>query len=144
MEILISGILGIIIWQSITLFAFAASNENDDVGLYMGMGLPLILTQLIVAAVKKIKWELFRRKHKFYIFMDTTLEEYNQARKGIFAKPNDMQCFNFDATADHYVVEKESTKRYRYLNSDDVLTPHQIQYGFSGMSADYLNKFKKS
>ena len=59
MEILISGILGIIIWQSITLFAFAASNENDDVGLYMGMGLPLILTQLIVAAVKKIKSDMW-------------------------------------------------------------------------------------
>lgn len=144
MEILISGILGIIIWQSITLFAFAASDENEDVGLYMGMGLPLILTQLVIAAVKKIKWAIFRRKHKLYVFMDATLEEYNQARKEIFAKPNDMQCFNFDATADHYVVEKECSKKYRYLNSDDVLTPHQIQYGFSGMSADYLNKFKKN
>ena len=29
MEILISGILGIIIWQSVTLFAFAASDENE-------------------------------------------------------------------------------------------------------------------
>lgn len=144
MEILISGILGIIIWQSIALFAFAASNENEDVGLYMGMGLPLILTQLIVAAVKKIKWTIFRRKHKFYIFMDATLEEYNQARKGVFAKPENMRCFNFDTTAEHYVVEKESTKRYRYLNSDDILTPYKIQYGFSGMSADYLNKFKKN
>ena len=144
MEILISGILGIIIWQSIALLAFAASNENEDVGLYMGMGLPLILTQLIVAAVKKIKWTIFRRKHKFYIFMDATLEEYNQARKGVFAKPENMRCFNFDTTAEHYVVEKESTKRYRYLNSDDILTPYKIQYGFSGMSADYLNKFKKN
>lgn len=144
MEILISGILGIILWQSIALFAFAASNENEDVGLYMGMGLPLILTQLIVAAVKKVKWTIFRRKHKFYIFMDATLEEYNQARKGVFAKPENMRCFNFDTTAEHYVVEKESTKRYRYLNSDDILTPYKIQYGFSGMSADYLNKFKKN
>jgi hypothetical protein len=144
MEILISGILGIIIWQSVTLFAFAASNENEDVGLYMGMGLPLILVQLIVAAVKKIKWEFFRRKHKFYIFMDATLGEYNQARKGIFAKPKDMQCFNFDATADYYVIEKECAKRARYLNSDDVLTPHQIQYGLPGMSTNYLNKFKKN
>lgn len=144
MEILISGILGIILWQSIALFAFAASNENEDVGLYMGMGLPLILTQLIVAAVKKIKWTIFRRKHKFYIFMDATLEEYNQARKGVFAKPENMRCFNFDTTAEHYVVEKESTKRYRYINSDDILTPYKIQYGFSGMSADYLNKFKKN
>lgn len=144
MEILISGILGIIIWQSVTLFAFAASNENEDVGLYMGMGLPLILSQFVIAAIKEIKWTIFRKKHKFYIFMDATLEEYNQARKGIFAKPKDMQCFNFDTTADYYVVEKESTKGYRYLDSDDILTPHQIQYGFPGMSAGYLNKFKKN
>lgn len=144
MEILISGILGIIIWQSITLFAFAASNENEDVGLYMGMGLPLILTQLVIAAVKKIKWVIFRRKHKFYIFMDATLEEYNQARKGIFAKPENMQYFNFDTTADYYVVEKECSKRFRHLYSDDILTPYKIQYGFPGMSADYLNKFKKN
>ena len=144
MEILISGILGIIIWQSITLFAFAASDENEDVGLYMGMGLPLILAQLVVAAVKKIKWAIFRKKHKFYTFMDATLEEYNQARKGIFAKPENMQCFNFDTTADYYVVENESTKRYRYLNSDDILTPYKIQYGFPGMSIEYLNKFKKN
>ena len=144
MEILISGILGIIIWQSVTLFAFAASNENDDVGLYMGMGLPLILAQLVIAMVKKIKWTIFRRKHKFYIFMDATLEEYNQARKGIFAKPENMQCFNFDPTADYYVVEKECSKRSRHLYSDDILTPYKIQYGFSGMSADYLNKFKKN
>jgi hypothetical protein len=143
MEILISGILGIIIWQSVTLFAFAASDENEDVGLYMGMGLPLILTQLVIAAVKKIKWVIFRRKHKFYIFMDATLEEYNQARKGIFAKPENMRCFNFDPAADYYVVEKECSKRSRYLYSDDILTPYKIQYGFSGMSADYLNKFKK-
>lgn len=144
MEILISAIVGILIWQSITLFAFAASNENDDVGLYMGMGLPLILTQLVVAAVKKIKWGLFRRKHKFYIFMDATLEEYNQARKGIFAKPENMQCFNFDTTADYYVVEKECSKRFRHLYSDDILTPYKIQYGLPGMSVDYLNKFKKN
>lgn len=144
MEILISAIVGILVWQSIALFAFVASNENEDVGLYMGMGLPLILTQLAVAAVKKIKWTIFRKKHKFYIFMDATLEEYNQARKGIFAKPKNMQCFNFDTTADHYVVEKESTKRYRYISSDDILTPYKIQYGFSGMSVDYLNKFKKN
>ena len=144
MEILIGAIVGILIWQSVTLFAFAASNENEDVGLYMGMGLPLILTQLVVTTVKKIKWTIFRRKHKFYIFMDATLEEYNQARKGIFAKPENMRCFNFDTTADYYVVENESAKRYRYLNSDDILTPYKIQYGFSGMSADYLNKFKKN
>ena len=144
MEILISGILGIIIWQSVTLFAFAASNENEDVGLYMGMGLPLILTQLIIAAVQKIRWAIFRREHKFYTFMDATLEEYNQVRKGIFAKPKDMQCFNFDTAADHYVVEKECAKRYRHLYSDDVLTPHQIQYGLPGISVDYLNKFKKN
>lgn len=144
MEILIGAIVGILVWQSFTLFAFVASKENDDVGLYMGMGLPLILTQLIIAVVKKAKWAIFRRKHKFYIFMDATLEEYNRARTKIFAKPEDMQCFNFDATADYYVIEKESTKRYRHIDSDDILTPHRIQYGLPGMSADYLNKFKKN
>ena len=144
MEILISGILGIIIWQSVTLFAFAASDENEDVGLYMGMGLPLILAQLVIAAVKKIKWAIFRKKHKFYIFMDATLEEYNQARKGIFAKPENMQCFNFEPTTDYYVVEEECSKRFRHLYSDDILTPYKIRYGFPGMSADYLNKFKKN
>lgn len=142
MEILIAGIVGIIVWQSITLFAFAASNENDEVGLYMGMGLPLILTQLVVALIHKIKWMFFHKRYRYYQFMDTN--SYIQLRTGKYAKPADMQCFNFDPSSDHYVVEKTVSNKYRYVPHSDTLTKQDIQFGFAGMSADYLNQFKKN
>ena len=144
MEILIAGIVGIIIWQVITLLAFVVSGESDDVGISMGMGLPLILTQLIVALIHKIKWLFFRRKYRHYHFKDATLESYSQLRTDKYAKPADMQCFNFDPSADHYVVEKVVSNKYRYVPHSDILTKQDIQFCFAGIPADYLNRFKKN
>lgn len=143
MEILMWIVVGALVWQGITLIAFALSGENEDVGAYFGMGLPLILTQLTIGIAQRIKWAIFRRRYRFYHFIDATLESYNQLRVGHYAKPADMQCFNFDTSASHYVVEKAIANKYRYVPHSDVLTKQDIQFGFPGMSAGYLANFKK-
>lgn len=143
MEILISGILGAIIWQSISLIAYAITDEDEDVGLQVGLGIPLLLTQLVIILSHKIKWLFFRKQYRFYCFKDTTLNDYEQIRCGIYAKPEDMQCFSFDTSEKYYVIKKEVANKYRYVPRSEILTKKHIQYGFAGMSKNYLNLFKK-
>ena len=143
MEILISGILGAIIWQSISLIAYAITNESEDVGLQVGLGLPLLFTQLLIAFLCKIKWLFFRKRYHFYWFKDTTLNDYEQIRCGKYAKPKDMQCFNFDTNAKYYVIEGEMPRRYRHVQKSEILTAQKIEDGFSGMTKKYLNLFNK-
>lgn len=142
MEILISGILGAIIWQSISLIAFAITDENEDVGLQMGMGLPLIFAQLAIAFTQKIKWKIFCKRYHLYFFKDTTLNDYEQICCGRYAKPLDMRCFNFDTNAKYHIIEKEMPRKYRHVQKSEILTAQEVEDGFSGMSKKYLNLFK--
>ena len=138
--VILSAIVGILIWQTITLIAFALTKENEDVGLYFGMGLPLFLVQTFFAILRLIIRFINSKRYKRYEFVDTTARYCSTAWK--FAKPKHMKSFNFDSTSTYYVVEHEMKKKQNIYRCD-TLTPEQIKNGFPGFSKDYLDKFKK-
>ena len=138
--IILSAIVGILVWQTITLIAFALTKENEDVGLYFGMGLPLILTQTFFGILRLIIRFINSKRYKRYEFVDTTARYCSTAWK--FAKPKHMKDFNFDSTSTYYVIEHEMKKKQNVYRGD-TLTPEQIENGFPGFPKDYLNKFKK-
>lgn len=138
--VILSAIVGILIWQTITLIAFALTKENEDVGLRLGMGLPLLLVQTFFDVLRLIIRFINSKRYKRYEFVSTTAHYCSPVWK--FAKPKHMKDFNFDSTSSHYVVEHEMKKKQNIYRCD-TLTPEQIKNGFPGFSKDYLDKFKK-
>ena len=138
--VILPAIIGILIWQTITLIAFVLSKENEDVGLYFGMGLPFFLVKTFLVVILLIVRFINFKRYKRYEFVDTTARYCSTAWK--FARPEHMKSFNFDSTSTRYVVEHEMKKKQNVYRND-TLTPEQIENGFPGFPKDYLNKFKK-
>ena len=139
--VILSAIIGIIIWQIITTIIFALTKENEEVGLVMGMGIALLVAQYAFWLYRAIKWKIFAKRHKRYEFVDTTAK-YCPTRDCKFAKPSDMKVFNFDQTATHYVIEHEIVHKH-YAQPSDILTPEKIENGWPGFDKEYANRFKK-
>lgn len=63
MDKLLFILLGMVIWQAITLIVLFVSNENDEATIYTGCGLPLLIFNLIILALKFIRRIYIRRNY---------------------------------------------------------------------------------
>ena len=60
-----------VIWQGVTTLSYAISRENEDVGLYCGMGIWLLIIRYMIIMPIDCAIELYNKTHYVAMMLDT-------------------------------------------------------------------------
>jgi hypothetical protein len=60
-----------VIWQGVTTLSYAISRENEDVGLYCGMGIWLLIIRYMIIMPIDCVIELYNKTHYVAMMLDT-------------------------------------------------------------------------
>ena len=153
MNIFITIILTIVIYELINFIAYMASGEKEDVIVITSTGIWYVIWGIIVAIGNKILL-LNSRKYNLYLFYGKVSES---KREDCLDKRINCYYMTPKIASQFKVIEKDEIptedfciqlrktgKEFKsYPYKSEILTQKDIDNGIRGMSAEFLKKFKR-
>lgn len=141
--IILSVLVGMIIWQGMTLILFLTANEKKCVYILSGVWLfPLYITKQLIKIIKKLKLIYFKKNYirlYFYIYEDNKFRWHHS----IYTKKENIKYF--------YIRNEDSEKKYRNCvevhnfdreeglpSKNKILTTRQIKNGTEFLKTFYI------
>lgn len=142
-SIILSVLVGMIIWQGMALILFLTANERKCVYVLSGVWFfPLYITEQLIKIIKKLKLIYFKKNYirlYFYICKDNKFRWHHS----IYTKKENIKYF--------YIRDEDSEKKYRnYVEIHDfdrdeeppkrseILTARQIKNDTEFLKTFYI------